>query len=209
MSSVSVVTNALRLRGFRRPTSAAEILHPPLGARVREAGYLAGIALVALVIGVVALLLARPEHNGGAMAMDAGASDHAATLATGAAATPVPGTATVNVSLGEYVVGLDTVRVPAGPVRLVVRTTGSRGHELQIYPAGAATGGGHGMEQGAGGVMPGAAGILRVVPAGETLVLDVNLPAGAWELGCHLTDAEGGTTFDHYERGMKATLTVE
>ena len=30
MSSVSVVTNALRLRGFRRPASAEEILHPPL-----------------------------------------------------------------------------------------------------------------------------------------------------------------------------------
>ena len=57
MSSVSVVTNALRLRGFRRPDSAAAILHPSLGVRVREWGYLAGIAIVALAIGAGALWL--------------------------------------------------------------------------------------------------------------------------------------------------------
>ena len=48
MSSVSVVTNALRLRGFTRPASAAAILHPPLRERVGEYAYLVGIALVAL-----------------------------------------------------------------------------------------------------------------------------------------------------------------
>jgi Cu+-exporting ATPase len=61
MSSVSVVTNALRLRGFRRPASAAAILHPPLGERVREYAYLVGIALVALAIGAAALALAPHE----------------------------------------------------------------------------------------------------------------------------------------------------
>ncbi|MDE3103300.1 MAG: copper-translocating P-type ATPase [Chloroflexota bacterium] len=58
MSSVSVVTNALRLRGFRRPASPAEILHPPLRAVVGEYAYLVGIALVALAIGIGALMLA-------------------------------------------------------------------------------------------------------------------------------------------------------
>jgi Cu+-exporting ATPase len=58
MCSVSVVTNALRLRGFRRPTSAQTILNPPLGERVREYAYLVGIALVALAVGVAALMLA-------------------------------------------------------------------------------------------------------------------------------------------------------
>src|SRR5205823_246227 len=66
MSSVSVVTNALRLRGFRRPASARAILQPPLGERVREYAYLVGIALVALAVGVTALVLAQPSH--GAMA---------------------------------------------------------------------------------------------------------------------------------------------
>jgi Cu+-exporting ATPase len=64
MSSVSVVTNALRLRGFKPPASAEEILHPPLGERIREYAYLVSIAVVALGIGAASLMLARPEHAG-------------------------------------------------------------------------------------------------------------------------------------------------
>src|SRR5699024_10190683 len=44
MSSVSVVTNALRLRRFRQPDTAEEILNPSLRARVGEYAYLAVIA---------------------------------------------------------------------------------------------------------------------------------------------------------------------
>jgi Cu+-exporting ATPase len=58
MSSVSVVTNALRLRGFKRPANAATILHPPLRERIGEYAYLVGIALVALAIGAAALFFA-------------------------------------------------------------------------------------------------------------------------------------------------------
>ena len=59
MSSVSVVTNALRLRRFRRPESAQAILHPAIRERVAEYGYLVGIALIALVVGIAALAFAR------------------------------------------------------------------------------------------------------------------------------------------------------
>src|SRR5204862_3781470 len=48
MSSVSVVTNALRLRRFRQPKDAAAILHPPLRARIGEYAYLGGLAVLAL-----------------------------------------------------------------------------------------------------------------------------------------------------------------
>ncbi len=65
MSSVSVVTNALRLRRFRRPTSAAEILHPSLRERIGEYAYLGAIALVALGIGAAALTLSRPSGGDG------------------------------------------------------------------------------------------------------------------------------------------------
>ncbi|MFN0073908.1 MAG: hypothetical protein ACKVVP_20705, partial [Chloroflexota bacterium] len=59
MSSVSVVTNALRLRGFHRPQSTEEIVHPPMRERLGEYAYLAAIALVALAVGVAALVFSR------------------------------------------------------------------------------------------------------------------------------------------------------
>jgi Cu+-exporting ATPase len=59
MSSVSVVTNALRLRGFKRPASAHAILHPSVAERVTEYAYLVGIAIVAVAIGAAALFVAR------------------------------------------------------------------------------------------------------------------------------------------------------
>ena len=59
MSSVSVVTNALRLRGFRSAASVQEILHPPLRARIADWGYLAAIAILALAIGAGALWLSE------------------------------------------------------------------------------------------------------------------------------------------------------
>ena len=62
MSSVSVVTNALRLRRFHPPQSADEILHPPLRERVGEYAYLVGIALVALAIGVAAQACVQRDH---------------------------------------------------------------------------------------------------------------------------------------------------
>ncbi|MGI8651101.1 MAG: copper-translocating P-type ATPase, partial [Rubrobacter sp.] len=63
MSSVSVVTNALRLRSFKRPESAKEILHPPLRARIGEVAYLGTIAAVALGIGAATLLFAPAGHG--------------------------------------------------------------------------------------------------------------------------------------------------
>ncbi len=58
MSSVSVVTNALRLRRFRPPRHPAELLHPPVRSLVGEYAYLIVIALLALAVGGVALALA-------------------------------------------------------------------------------------------------------------------------------------------------------
>ena len=64
MSSVSVVSNALRLRNFKRPASVAAILNPPVSERVREWGYLAGIAVVAIAIGAGALWLGERAGMG-------------------------------------------------------------------------------------------------------------------------------------------------
>ncbi|MGN6688011.1 MAG: heavy metal translocating P-type ATPase [Actinomycetales bacterium] len=61
MSSVSVVTNALRLRRFRRPSSAEEILRPPLRARASQWAYLTAVAVVALTIGATLTVLSRSD----------------------------------------------------------------------------------------------------------------------------------------------------
>jgi Cu+-exporting ATPase len=58
MSSVSVVTNALRLRGFRRPRDVQELLHPQLRAVIGEYAYLGGIAAAAVLVGAATLILA-------------------------------------------------------------------------------------------------------------------------------------------------------
>jgi P-type Cu+ transporter len=61
MSSVSVVSNSLRLRGFTPPKDAEEIIHPPMRSRIADISYLVGIGLLALVVGVVSLLIFRPS----------------------------------------------------------------------------------------------------------------------------------------------------
>ncbi|MFJ2031124.1 heavy metal translocating P-type ATPase [Streptosporangium sp. NPDC087985] len=61
MSSVSVVTNALRLRGFRRPAGVGAILHPSLRTRVAQYAYLVAIAAVALAVGAGLTALSRTD----------------------------------------------------------------------------------------------------------------------------------------------------
>ncbi len=61
MSSVSVMSNALRLRRFRRPASVAEILHPPVKERVGQYAYLAAVAVVALTIGGTLTAVSRMD----------------------------------------------------------------------------------------------------------------------------------------------------
>jgi Cu+-exporting ATPase len=61
MSSVSVLTNALRLRRFRRPATAAEILHPPLRARIGQYAYLIAVAVVALALGAGLTAVSRMD----------------------------------------------------------------------------------------------------------------------------------------------------
>src|SRR3954468_19651435 len=61
MSSVSVLTNALRLRRFRRPPSVGEILRPPLRARIGQYAYLVGVAVVALSLGAGLTAVSRMD----------------------------------------------------------------------------------------------------------------------------------------------------
>ena len=51
LSSVSVVSNSLRLRGFDPRPGAAHLLRPRAGQRARDAGYLALVAVAAIIVG--------------------------------------------------------------------------------------------------------------------------------------------------------------
>jgi Cu+-exporting ATPase len=61
MSSVSVVTNAQRLRRFRRPETAHEILHPRLRDRVGQYSYLTVVVVTAIAVGVGLTALSRTD----------------------------------------------------------------------------------------------------------------------------------------------------
>lgn len=161
------------------------------------------------VLAGAALLTGACGSKGmGGMDMGSTSATPSGPVATGTAATLAPDAKTVNVTLTEYGIQLDTDKLPAGPVRFVVRNTGQRGHELQVYPKEATSGGGHDMAMAAGRVISTAIGRLQLVPVGQTAAVDVTLTSGVWELGCHLQDSENGKSFDHYDRGMKTTLTV-
>jgi hypothetical protein len=72
LSSVSVVTNSLRLRRFRVPKVARDTAHPPLRARLKGWSYLAGIAALMLALG-------RGQRPGGSAGGASGAvrpADH-------------------------------------------------------------------------------------------------------------------------------------
>lgn len=106
MSSVSVVTNSLRLRRFAPPRSAVELAHPTFKAKISSWAYLAAIGAVALAIGLGALWLNQRAE---------------------AAAVQVVVTAT------DYQFTPNTIRVNAGDtVRLTLQNHGSQLHDLVV-----------------------------------------------------------------------------
>jgi Cu+-exporting ATPase len=62
MSSVSVVTNALRLRRFSAPATAHDITHRPLRTRVADSAYLVAVAVVAVALGSVFTWASRTDQ---------------------------------------------------------------------------------------------------------------------------------------------------
>jgi Cu+-exporting ATPase len=90
LSSVSVVTNSLRLRGFDARPGEARLGPRPLVARVRDAGYLAAIAVVGLVVAGVVI-----AGNGW---LDSSAQQ-VTVVASGSAGSP----AEVHVRTGQFV----------------------------------------------------------------------------------------------------------
>jgi Cu+-exporting ATPase len=187
MSSVSVVTNALRLRRFTRPASAEAMLHPPLRERVAEYAYLVGIAVVAVVIGAAALYFARGEMGTPApMPME--------TVST----RPVNRTIQVNTT-DALRFAPEQLTVKTGEtIAFEIRNPGAVPHEFFVgTPAEQLD---HEREMGSGTPMHAEPGQVDV-PAGQTvrLVYTFERP-GSLEYGCHVPG--------HYAAGMRATITI-
>ncbi len=188
MSSVSVVTNALRLRGFRPPKNAGEVLHPPLRARIGEYAYLAGIALAALAIGAAALVLA--VRGGSAMAM------------SGTPGSAAAADRTISIQANDQLrFTPDAVTVRVGEtIAFKVTNTGSAPHEFVVGDAVAQQQ--HEAEMARGGGMTDMEGGSAVaVPPGKTVTLVYRFTKpGTLLFGCHVPG--------HYKAGMQGTLTV-
>jgi P-type Cu+ transporter len=192
MSSVSVVTNALRLRRFHRPASVDEILHPPLRARVGEYAYLAAIAALALAVGASALILTGRGTAAGMAMPPAGAGP----------AKPPDRTIAITATDGlRFVPGTITVR-SGETVAFVVTNTGRLPHEFVIGTAAVQDRHEREMASGMHMTMGDEAAFSLDVPAGRTgtLVYTFRTP-GALLYGCHVPG--------HYPGGMRGTITVK
>jgi P-type Cu+ transporter len=186
MSSVSVVTNALRLRGFRRPESARAILHPSARERVSEYAYLVGIAVVALAIGVAALYFGR-----GAWATDASASMSSDTR---------PVTRTINVTTIDALrFTPDQISVRAGEtVAFEITNSGVLPHEFFIgTPAEQQA---HEAEMTTGSAMMDEPNGVDVPVGGVARLVYTFDQPGTLEYGCHVPG--------HYAAGMRGTITI-
>lgn len=150
MSSVSVVTNALRLRRWTPPTSAQAILHPPLKERIAEWGYLVAIGGAALLLGALAMRFAPGTSH---------------------AMTGVPGvevaqqTIVIEIANGAIVMPEEPMSATPGTVSVVVRNTDPHAYHVSLEPLDLV-------------MLPAAsdAAMSPNLPAGGTITLTADLP---------------------------------
>jgi Cu+-exporting ATPase len=191
-SSVSVVTNALRLRRFRPPANAQEIIHPPLRERMADSAYLVGVGLVALAIGVAALLLARPEHR----------ADDTMQMGVPAASSAAPARTIALSATDQFRFTPDTITVQVGEsVAFEVTNSGVLPHELVIGDAGLQAE--HEAEMTTSTEMASMhhEPFAILIPAGKTARLTYTFSEpGTLLYGCHLPG--------HYAAGMVGTIVV-
>ena len=95
------------------------------------------------------------------------------------------------VRLDEFTIGLDTTLV-AGEVDLTVVNEGEFAHTLLV-------------EGPDGSVVAG----TDLIAPGESLDLSLDLPSGAYRVSCRIVvEAADGEIIDHFEKGMRAPVTV-
>jgi Cu+-exporting ATPase len=187
MSSVSVVTNALRLRGFKRPESAQSILHPSIRERISEYAYMVGIAAVALAIGAAALFFARGDM-----------SQQSSMGVVAADSRPV--TRTINIETTDALrFSPDRISVNAGDtVAFEISNSGVLPHEFFVgTPAEQQA---HETEMSATSSMMNEPNAVDVPASGTARLIYTFDQPGTLEYGCHVPG--------HYSAGMFGTITV-
>ncbi len=194
MSSVSVVTNALRLRGFKRPAGAAEILHPPLRRRVADAGYLVGIATIALAVGALAVVYG-PDESNAAMGMES---------MQPVSALAIPDRTVLVETTSQVRFSPDAISVVTGDtVAFVITNTSDAEHEFVIGDEKVQAE--HDREMTLG---------TESMNAMETTPYAVDVPAHATVTLVYTFDHEGTLIIGchvpgHYAAGMRETITVQ
>jgi len=190
MSSVSVVTNALRLRGFKRPQNARAILHPSMRERVSEYAYLVTIAVVALAIGGAALYFGRASMGAAA----------AAPMSSSAASDARPITRTIAVTTTDTLrFNPDQIDVRAGEtVAFEITNSGAPPHEFFIGTA--AQQQAHEAEMSSGAAMMDETHAVDVPAGGAARLVYTFDQPGTLEYGCHVAG--------HYAAGMRGTITI-
>ncbi|HEX3722915.1 MAG TPA: heavy metal translocating P-type ATPase, partial [Nitrolancea sp.] len=194
MSSVSVVTNALRLRRFRAPATAREIARPALTTRLGEYAYLVGIAVLALLIGTGAL----------AASAKTGAMDSMSTGATESTSGALLADRSITIDATDqlrFIPSSITVRT-GETIAFTISNLGTTEHEFVIGNAQFQQE--HEKDMEGGNTSQGMAdmGDNGVdVPAGKTatLVYTFKQP-GTLYYACHIAG--------HYAAGMQGTITV-
>jgi Cu+-exporting ATPase len=195
MSSVSVVTNALRLRGFKRPSNAIEILRPPLRRRIADVGYLVGIGAIAIAIGALAIAYA-PDENDAAMGMESNQ--------VSAAEIALPDrTVPIHVD-SQFRFSPDAIDVTQGEtVAFVVTNDTAIPHEFVIGDEAVQAEHDREMADGTESMTDmGAKPFAVDVPAFSTVTLVYTFDdAGDLIMGCHVPG--------HYAAGMRGTISVQ
>ena len=188
MSSVSVVTNALRLQHFKRPESASAILHPSLRERASEYAYLVGIAIVALAVGAAALFFARNSMGMGSSTMNAIASETR------------PVSRTINVSTTDALrFTPDRIEVQTGEtVAFEISNAGVLPHEFFVGTETQQQA--HESEMSSGAPMMDEPGAVDIPAGGTARLLYTFDRPGTLEYGCHIPG--------HYPAGMRGTIIV-
>ncbi len=188
-SSVSVMTNSLRLRG-----KARQIAQRSGNAWSRPAaGFWRANAAPALAMAGAAAILLVPLAT--FTAFDRGVFER----------DPALGPRDVRIELTNFDLGISRRSIGAGDVRLVVEHPEERGHAR----GGAQPGERHDV------LIMRVAGEERtivtrsaVLDSGESQELAVTLEAGEYELVCSIVEVVEGERVNHAEEGMRATFTV-